>query len=75
MGGKVHCLGKRLTAVGAVSPSGPFPVTPWSLVRSRVIHTEHHNTNTDLVRVPAYGVCLDAEKPKACRFRDSTICK
>jgi hypothetical protein len=35
----------------------------------------HQGPYNDFVRAPAYGVCLDAEKPKAYRFRDSTICR
>ena len=38
------------------------------------LRTECH-TNADFVRALAYGVCLDAEKPKAYRFLDSTTCR
>jgi hypothetical protein len=58
------------SAHGVLPCSGPAPVAPWSSARRGGLRTECH-TNADFVRALAYGVCLDAEKPKAYRFLDS----
>ena len=39
------------------------------------LRTEYTYTNADFVRTPAYGACLDAEKPKEYRFLDATTCR
>jgi hypothetical protein len=40
--------------------------------RRGAVHRAHHNINADFVRLPAYGVCHEAEKPKAYRSFNPT---
>ena len=62
------------SAHGVLPCSGLSAVARWSSARRGGLRTECP-TNADFVRALAYGVCPNAEKPKAYRVLDSTTCR